>query len=155
MNTSFLVMLFAVAMVVGARNDGASTHLRPQEAPLAPREQIVFLYYTDLDSADTFFGRTLGLNKTMDLDWVKIFQTVPGSSVGCVKEGRGSLKTAVTKPVMVSWVVDDVEAWQRRLTDSHVKIVKPVHTSAEPPMKSLLFEDPTGYTFELVQWLKR
>jgi predicted enzyme related to lactoylglutathione lyase len=125
-----------------------------QAGPLAPSEQIVFLYYQDLAIADTFFGKTLGLEKTMDLEWVKIFRTVAGSSIGCVKEGRGSLKTATDKPVMVSWVVADIEGWHRRLTASDVRIVKPLQTSLEPPMKSFLFEDPTGYTFELVEWLK-
>ena len=118
-------------------------------------EQIVFLYYKDLDVADRFFGSTLGLEKTTDRDWVKIFRTVPGSSIGAVKEGRGSLKSARQKPVMVSWVVDDVERWRDRLARRGVKIVRPVHESQDPPMKSFLFEDPTGYTFELIQWLKR
>ena len=125
-----------------------------QDGRLAPNEQIVFLYYKDLGVADAFFGNTLGLKKTTDLDWVKIFQTVPASSIGCVKEGRGSLKTSADKPVMVSWVVNDVQAWHRRLAAKNVKIVQPVHESKEPPMKSFLFQDPTGYTFELVQWLK-
>jgi lactoylglutathione lyase len=125
-----------------------------QEAPLAPAEQIVFLYYKDLAVAEAFFGKTLGLEKTMDLEWVKIFRTVPGSAIGCVKEGRGSLKTSAAKPVMVSWVVGDIESWHRRLAANHVKIVKPLRMSAEPPMKSFLFEDPTGYTFELVEWVK-
>lgn len=124
-----------------------------QAGPLTPSEQIVFLYYQDLAVADAFFGSTLGLQKTMDLEWVKIFRTVAGSSIGCVKEGRGSLKTAADKPVMVSWVVADVEGWHRRLTASKVRIVKPLQTSSQPPMKSFLFEDPTGYTFELVEWL--
>jgi predicted enzyme related to lactoylglutathione lyase len=136
------------------RAASSAAMLATQESPLVAREQIVFLYYKDLEFADTFFGMALGLKKTKDLDWVKIFQTVPGSSIGCVKEGRGSLKTSADKPVMVSWVVDDVEVWHRRLTANHVKIVKPIHVSNEPPMKSLLFEDPTGYTFELVQWVK-
>jgi lactoylglutathione lyase len=125
-----------------------------QEGPLTPSEQIVFLYYKDLAVADAFFGTTLGLQKTMDLEWVKIFRTSAGASIGCVQEGRGSLRTAADKPVMVSWVVRDVDAWHRRLTASRVKIVKTLGTSTEPPMKSFLFEDPTGYTFELVEWLK-
>jgi predicted enzyme related to lactoylglutathione lyase len=162
MKASLCVMLFAGALVVApsdalnlSRTGSTLATMTAQESPLVPHEQIVFLYYKDLEAVDAFFGRILGFKKTMDLDWVKIFQTVAGSSIGCVKEGRGSLKTSVDKPVMVSWVVDDVEAWQRRLTASGVKIAKPVHVSAEPPMKSLLFEDSAGYTFELVEWLKR
>jgi predicted enzyme related to lactoylglutathione lyase len=144
-----LLILLVMAML--------SSPLPPVEAgqaPLTPSEQIVFLYYTDLAIAETFFGKTLGLQKTMDLEWVKIFRTVAGSSIGCVKEGRGSLKTATDKPVMVSWVVTDIDGWHRRLAASNVRIVKPLQVSLEPPMKSFLFEDPTGYTFELVEWLK-
>lgn len=131
----------------------ATASLSGQER-LDVNEQIVFLYYQDLDVADAFFGGILGLKKTTDLEWVKIFQTVAGSSIGCVKEGRGSLKTAADKPVMVSWVVSDVESWHRTLAAKQVKILKPLQTSREPPMKSFLFQDPTGYTFELIEWIK-
>jgi predicted enzyme related to lactoylglutathione lyase len=126
----------------------------PAQEGVPVREQIVFLYYKDLSVADRFFGTTLGLRKTTDEDWVKIFSTVSGSSIGAVKDGRGSLRSAPQKPVMVSWVVDDVARWHDRLTKLGVKIVKPLHDSTEPPMRSFLFEDPTGYTFELIQWLK-
>jgi predicted enzyme related to lactoylglutathione lyase len=124
------------------------------EQQLKVNEQIVFLYYKDLKVADTFFGTTLGLEKTTDMDWVKIFRTMAGSSIGCVQEGRGSLKTSVDKPVMVSWVVRDIESWHRTLAAKGVTIVKPLQTSSAPPMKSFLFQDPTGYTFELIEWLK-
>src|SRR5829696_2777732 len=69
-------------------------------------EQIVFLYYTDLAAAEQFFGTALGLSKTMDQDWVKIYRTAGGSAVGVVKEGHGFHKPSPSKPVMISWVVD-------------------------------------------------
>jgi lactoylglutathione lyase len=153
-STIELIMRILLIILAATLSPTLSGYAAGQEGPLAPSEQIVFLYYKDLAVADAFFGRTLGLQKTMDLEWVMIFRTVAGSSIGCVKEGRGSLKTATDKPVMVSWVVVDIESWHRRLAAKNVKIVKPLQTSTEPPMKSFLFEDPTGYTFELVEWLK-
>lgn len=140
-------LLLLIVIVIAAASVSGEQHLKVNE-------QIVFLYYKDLDVADTFFGTTLGLEKTTDMDWVKIFRTVAGSSIGCVKEGRGSLKTSVDKPVMVSWVVSDVESWHRTLAAKGVKIVKPLQTSSAPSMKSFLFQDPTGYTFELIEWIK-
>jgi catechol 2,3-dioxygenase-like lactoylglutathione lyase family enzyme len=142
-----LILALVVLGVVGAVFASA------QQSPVL-KEQLVFLYYKDLAVADVFFNETLGLKKTTDMDWVKIFQTVPGSSIGCVKEGRGSLRASANKPVMVSWVVSDVEEWYRRLSAKRVKIVKPLHASDEPPMKSFLFEDPTGYTFEIIEWIR-
>jgi lactoylglutathione lyase len=145
-----LAVLLSLAAGWTAVRAGAQAH----KAEPVVREQIVFLYYKDLAVADRFFGTTLGLKKTTDEDWVKIFSTVAGSSIGAVKEGRGSLTTAPQKPVMVSWVVDDVAQWHDRLAKLGVKIVKPLHDSTDPAMRSFLFEDPTGYTFELIQWLK-
>ena len=144
MRKSILVLL-----MIGIAAASVSTQPR-----LTMNEQIVFLYYKDLDVAEAFFGTTLGLEKTTDMGWVKIYRTVPGSSIGCVNEGRGALKTSADKPVMVSWVVNDVESWHHALAAKGVKIVKPLQTSSAPPMKSFLFQDPTGYTFELIEWIK-
>jgi predicted enzyme related to lactoylglutathione lyase len=157
-----VILVAAVAQTrsqsIGSLLETAPSLAQPDrrgEDSLVVNEQIVFLYYKNLEVADRFFEKTLGLRKTTDQDWVKIFQTVSGSSIGAVQEGRGSLRTAVDKPLMISWVVDDVESWHDRLVARGVKIVKPIHPSTDPPMKSFLFEDPTGYTFELIQWLKR
>jgi lactoylglutathione lyase len=125
----------------------------PADPPF--NEQIVFLYYQDIAVADRFFGEAVGLKKTMDQDWVKIYQTGPGSSVGAVKEGRGFLKAAPAKPVMVSWVVDDADTWYRDLKAKNVKILREPRANADSGVKSFVFEDPTGYTFEIMQWLKR
>jgi predicted enzyme related to lactoylglutathione lyase len=141
----------AVALMLAAPlNASQQRHTSP------PRfsEQIVFLYYSDLAVAEAFFGKALGLEKTMDKDWVKIYRTVSGSSIGAVKEGRGYHKPAASKPVMVSWAVDDVDAWYRQVTAAGIKVLKPPQTSADPPARTLLVEDPTGYTFEFLQWLR-
>src|SRR5262245_6314751 len=118
-------------------------------------EQIVFLYYTDLAAADEFFGKALGLSKTMDQDWVKIYRTSGGSSVGAVKEGHGFHNPSPSKPVMISWVVQDIDPWYRRATAAGIKVLKPPQDSADSGVRSFLVADPTGYTFEFMQWLRR
>ena len=137
-----------------------SVHMAAQEpakvSPTPPfSEQVVFLYYTDLAAAEEFFGKALGLSKTMDQDWVKIFRTAGGSSVGAVKEGHGFHKPSPSKPVMISWVVQDIDPWYRRVTAAGIKVLKPPQDSADSGVRSFLVADPTGYTFEFMQWLPR
>ena len=52
--------------------------------------QVTFLYYEDLERAGQFYGQTLGLKATTDLDWVKIYEVSPGSSVGLVSATGGA-----------------------------------------------------------------
>ena len=150
------------AMVVHAATIAmfCSVHIAAQEpakvSPTPPfSEQIVFLYYSDLSTAEAFFGTALGLSKTMDQDWVKIFRTAGGSSVGAVKEGHGFHKPSQSKPVMISWVVQDIDPWYRRATAAGIKVLKPPQDSADSGVRSFLVADPTGYTFEFMQWLRR
>jgi predicted enzyme related to lactoylglutathione lyase len=123
----------------------------PRPAPFS--EQIVFLYYSDLRVAEEFFGKALGLEKTMDKDWVKIYRTIGGSSVGAVKEGRGFHKPAPSKPVMITWAVNDLDAWYARVVRAGITVLKEPRASSDPPAKTFLVADPTGYTFEFLQWL--
>ncbi len=127
----------------------------PTSPPAPFGEQIVFLYYADLTTADAFFVTALGLSKTMDQEWVKIYRTAGGSAVGAVKEGRGFHKPSPSKPVMISWVVDDIDPWYRRVTAAGVKVLKQPQNSPDSGVRSFLVADPTGYTFEFMQWLKR
>ena len=64
------------------------------------------------------------------------------------------MKPAEHKSVMLSFFVDDVEDWYRRLKDKGLDLSPP----EEPDylkMKVLIFKDPEGYTLELLQWLKK
>lgn len=142
-----------VAALLSTYGDArASEQTRVPSPPV--KEQIVFLYYADLDAADAFFGKGLGLEKTMDKDWVKIYRTAGGSFVGAVKEGRGFHKPSPSKPVMISWAVDDLDPWYHKVTAAGIKVLKTPQTSADPPVRTFLVADPTGYTFEFLQWLR-
>jgi predicted enzyme related to lactoylglutathione lyase len=154
-------MRITLKMIVLSIALGAAAAIRAGAGPAAPAtptmfaEQIVFLYYTDLQPAEAFFGGTLGFAKTMDAEWVKIYRTAGGAFVGAVKEGRGYHKTSSSKPVMVTWVVEDVDAWYARVRKAGVKVLREPRSSTDPPARTFLVADSTGYTFEFMQWLKR
>ncbi len=115
--------------------------------------QVTMFYYLDIEPAAYFYGEVLGLEKTLDLAWVKFFRTGPASSVGLVTQGDGGWhKVQDRNAVMLSLVTDDVDAWHDRLSKrDDVTFLKPVGDGG--PVRSFLLEDPGGYTVEFFEWL--
>ena len=119
---------------------------------------ITFFYYRDLAAAETFYADVLGLEKTMDEDWVKIFRITPTSSVGLVQDGKGFHAVAKDKPAMLSIVTDDVDRWYRLLHDADVVMrseLRPADEQPAPgraPVRGFVAEDPGGYTIEFFTW---
>jgi predicted enzyme related to lactoylglutathione lyase len=148
------IVLVGVVLALTAHHVHAQASRPPAAAEPRFAEQIVFLYYSDLRVAEEFFGKALGLEKTMDKEWVKIYRTVGGSSIGAVKEGRGFHKPSPSKPVMISWAVDDLGPWYERVVKAGIKVLKEPQVSTDPPAKTFLVADPTGYTFEFLQWVR-
>lgn len=146
-----LAGVMALILPVGQMNAGQ---------PASISATITFFYYEDLDAQIPFYEGLLGLSKTMDADWVKIYSITPTSSVGLVKQGHGFHQVSDEKPAMLSIVTDDVDAWYQRLTDANVpvrsELPKP-GTDKEPgraPVRGFIVEDPGGYTIEIFSWQK-
>jgi lactoylglutathione lyase len=116
--------------------------------------QVVFLYYSDLEEAAHFYESIMGFRKTFSLDWVKIYESNQGASVGIVDEKKGFLKEAKDKPVMLSWVTDDVDGWYRYLKERGVTIQTEPEDTEETGIRSFIFSDPGGYTLELFSWTR-
>ncbi len=114
---------------------------------------ITFFYYDDLCEASRFYGETMGFEKVLDVGFAQLFKVYDNAHVGLVDGSRGSMRPAEQKSVMLSFFVDDVEEWYRKLRDKGLELSPP----EEPDyleMKVLIFKDPEGYTLELLQWLK-
>jgi predicted enzyme related to lactoylglutathione lyase len=153
MRGSSIVVALVIALCTGRTEAQERSPGEPGSGRLS--EQIVFLYYADLRVAEEFFGKGLGLQKTMDKDWVKIYSTVGGSSIGAVKEGRGYHRPSSAKPVMITWAVDDLESWYERIVTAGIKVLKEPQVATDPPAKTFLVADPTGYTFEFLEWVRK
>lgn len=124
-------------------------------------EQITFFYYKDLDQAAGFYGGVLGLKLKLDLGWAKLYSVTDSATVGLVLEGKGFHRALDgEKPVMLSLVVEDVEAWFRKLEASGVPILRPLTEEAaekrenRAPVRSFLVSDPGGYSVEIFAWRK-
>jgi predicted enzyme related to lactoylglutathione lyase len=119
------------------------------------KENTVMFYYKDLAVVAPFYETTLGLTKTFDETWVKIFQLTPSSSIGLVQEGETSFHRAqANNAVMLSIVTEDVDAWYQRLKqDEGIVFLKEIYNNKNVPIRAFLVEDPGGYTVEFFQWL--
>jgi predicted enzyme related to lactoylglutathione lyase len=119
----------------------------------ALQSQVTMFYYDDIDAAARFYGETLGLDKTLDWDWVRFYRTGPSSSVGIVRAGDGAWHEPQRRnAVMLSLVSRDVDAWYERIRGKPgVVLLKDIASGGG--IRSFLLEDPGGYTVEFFEWL--
>jgi predicted enzyme related to lactoylglutathione lyase len=113
--------------------------------------QITFLYYEDLIPASHFYENVLKLEIVQDQKMAKIYRIGRDAYLGIVDGNKGFLKAQPHSAVLVTLIVDDVEAWYSRLVAQGVKIL-------QPPKKgkfaeSVFFEDPGGYALEIQRFL--
>ena len=124
-------------------------------AAFSIEENILMLYYKDISRVVSFYEETLGLTKTFNEDWVKIYQITPTSYVALVQEGEGSFHRAkADNAVMLSIVTEQVDDWYGRLkSDEGVKFLKDIYNNEHATIRAFLVEDPGGYSIEFFQWL--
>jgi Glyoxalase/Bleomycin resistance protein/Dioxygenase superfamily len=117
--------------------------------------QATFLYYQDLTAPRKFYGKVLGLVPYLDTEWVVLFHTVSGSTIGIVKAPHGHVSPSRKRGVvMVSLITDDVAAWYEKLShDINVHVVKALYDHPGVPIRAFEVEDPAGYPVEFFQWL--
>jgi predicted enzyme related to lactoylglutathione lyase len=144
----FLVVVFSQQFLFSIQYQD---HSKPEVL-----DQVVFLYYSNLEKAAHFYESVMGfkqIEQTQKLEWVAIYRATEDSYVGIVDEKKGSLKTAQEKPVMLSWVTDDVDGWYEYLKKNNINIVRDPKTNPETGIRAMLLKDPGGYMLEFFQWM--
>ena len=116
---------------------------------------ITFTYYKELEKATRFYQEIMGFELVVNMSWVKIFKIAENAHLGVVDETRGYLKASETKPVMLSVMVSDGEAWYRHLTEKGMKTNHPPQERENPHMRGFLTWDPEGYVIEILEFLTR
>ena len=117
--------------------------------------QVVFLYYSDFSKAVEFYEQTMEFKPTTNLGWVRIYKVTENSFVGIVDESKGFHRTSQDKPVMLSWIADDVDGWFDYLKKKGVKILTEPKDNKETGIRGFIFSDPGGYTLEFFKWLNQ
>ena len=115
--------------------------------------QITFTYYNDLEAAAEFYGDVMGFELVIDVDFAKVYRVYGETHVGIVDGNLGSIKAAEDKPVMISFIVDDIESWHAYLSGRGVDVFQPPKEASYLRMKTMLFRDPEGYVLEVLEFL--
>lgn len=110
---------------------------------------ITFLYYKDLSKAVSFYEEIMGFELTTDQGWSKIYKVAENAYMGCVDGNVGYHKPSEIKPVMLTVVVDDPDAWYAHFKKNGVQTISEPHDDKELNLRIFLLEDPEGYVIEI------
>ncbi len=124
--------------------------------PLRVTGQVTFFYYPDLTEPRLFYGELLGVKPYYEKEWVSLFHTAGGATLGLVRTGSENAGTNKRAAVMLSIVTDDISAWHAKiLGNSRFHILKGPYDHPQVPIRAIQMEDPGGYPVEVFQWLKK
>jgi len=110
---------------------------------------VTFLYYDDLPSATRFYTEVMGLDVIIDQGWAKILKLTETANVGLVDGRRGSLRPSRDKPVMVTILVPDVDAWYAHFKKLGVQTISEPHDEVGMNLRQFVLKDPEGYVIEI------
>jgi len=115
---------------------------------------LTLFYYDDLERAFNFYRDVLGFDFVADFGYVKLFKVAEGALLGLVDGELGSHRASPSKPVRLVVMVRDIESWFRRVKAGGVETLEDEpFTGKRMKLKGFTFEDPEGYTVEMVQYL--
>ncbi|MBN2334556.1 VOC family protein [Candidatus Bathyarchaeota archaeon] len=115
---------------------------------------LTFFYYKDLAAAAKFYEEVMGFKLVQDQRWAKIFMAAENSYMGCVDGNVGYHKPSDDKPVMLTVVVDDPDAWYTHFKRHGVETLSEPHDDEELKLRIFLLRDPEGYVIEIQKFLE-
>jgi predicted enzyme related to lactoylglutathione lyase len=110
---------------------------------------ITFLYYRDLNRAETFYRDVLGLPLVIDQGFAKIFRLADGAHVGLVDEAKGMNNWQEDKCVQLCLRVEDVDAWHDWARLEGLSDLSRLFVNDTIGIRAFVFRDPEGYQIEV------
>ena len=114
---------------------------------------ITFFYYDALETAAEFYESTLGLELIDDQDWARIYRIQGSAYLGIVEGKRGFHRAQERNAVLLTLVVQDIDAWHARLVDHGVRILREIETHEDIQVRCFFAQDPGGYAIEIQTFL--
>jgi len=103
-----------------------------------------------MEAGDQFYRVVLGLPLIEDMGWAKVYRIHGSANVGIVEVRRGPVEEPIGSGILLSIVVEDVEAWYERLRDEpSIVLLGPPAMVSDIPVRSFFFKDPAGYHIEI------
>lgn len=125
--------------------DGGSPS-RPKN--LGIQANILWLYYKDLGSAQSFYKDVLGLELITDQGFAKVYACSPTGYVGLVDESQGLHRFSEEKAVTVSFISSQIDEWYSYLTEQGLVMREPLSDAESIPVRAFVTYDVAGYFLE-------
>ena len=122
--------------------------------PIAAQSQITFFYYHDLENAARFYEQTMRFELVEDQKWAKIYRVSGRAFLGIVAGDKGFRRPQDYNAVLLTVLVDDVEAWYDYLKEKGVKFLTGLQDKPDIQVRCFFLEDPGGYAIEIQEFLK-
>lgn len=112
-------------------------------------EQITFLYTQDLEKSARFYEQAMGLPLILDQGGCRIYGITESAFVGVCE------RNDVRDPsgVILTLVVDDVQAWYATLQERGVPFDSPPRVNEAYGILHCFARDPNGYAIEIQRFL--
>ena len=114
---------------------------------------ITFLYYKDLAKVAQFYEDVLGLKLVIDQGFAKIYQVAGQAHIGLVDETRGYHRSNPIKPVEITLLVPDVDAWYKCIRSLGIETLTEPTNISSVNVRAFLLQDPEGYVVEIQKFL--
>lgn len=112
-------------------------------------QQVTFLLVADLEVSSRFYQESLGLELVLDQGDCRIYRVSSTAFIGiCERAERGDPNT-----VLVTLVVDDVDARHRDLVAAGVLCEKDPQLNRKYNVYHAFYRDPDGYLIEVQRFL--
>ena len=128
-------------------------HDTPDLPPVGIEGMITFLYYKDLAKVAQFYEDVLGLKLVIDQGFAKIYQVAGQAHIGLVDETRGYHRSNPIKPVEITLLVPDVDAWYQRIRSLGIETLTEPTIISSVNVRAFLLQDPEGYVVEIQKFL--
>ena len=115
--------------------------------------QITFLYFKEMEPAHKFFAETLGLETVEEQSFARIYRVSDRAFIGAVCGERGFHRPQEKNALLVTLLVNDMDAWYSKITATGLKIVRPLMEHTDINIRCFFFEGPGGYSFEIQEFL--
>lgn len=149
----FIMILILVVLAPGCKHEQEEQTMETPEK-LSIQANLVFLYYKDLASAQSFYEEILGLELVIDYGFAKLFRISLTSYVGLVDETEGMHGSSEPKTVTLSFVTQEIDDWYNYLEGKGVKMHRPLGDATRHPTRGFVALDPEDYFLEFETFLE-
>lgn len=108
-------------------------------------------YHKDLEAAAEFYEDVIGLQKVLDYGTAKMYRLAGTSYITLVRGRADRHNLGPSKPVTVSLITDDIQAWHNHLVGENIQIEHEQLSGDGLAHDSFVALDPAGYFLQFMR----